>query len=427
MTRKRSALGRTRNTERSPSRWTMQTANGQRSTLNGKRLTVGHRRKGLLMSTSPPTEARGPHRRRYGPVYLAVVVTAVATVAVTALLVNIFEHKQEGAKSLLPRRRARPTTPTIRRSGARTSRSSTTATGAPSTRCARATAAARPCPRTPTDGRPAVDRRAVAARGGPAPEDDVGRLRLLEGLPRGTRPRLHARRPDVHRAPAGRRSSPARACTATRRSTCRTSKLGGGDLIKGFELMNQMPYVEARKLVTHPVACIDCHDPATMQLRVTRPGFIEGIRAFKASQGVAELRREHRRHAAGDARLRLRAVPRRVLLQGRRRSGSPTRGRKGLKVDEHPRLLRRDRLQGLDARRDRARRCSRRSTRSSRCGTRASTRGRGVTCADCHMPYMREGALKISDHHVRSPLLNINRACQTCHKWPEDELRDRGV
>jgi nitrite reductase (cytochrome c-552) len=49
----------------------------------------------------------------------------------------------------------------------------------------------------------------------------------------------------------------------------------------------------------------------------------------------------------------------------------------------------------------------------------------GVTCADCHMPYMREGALKISDHHVRSPLLNINRACQTCHKWAEDELRNR--
>ena len=49
----------------------------------------------------------------------------------------------------------------------------------------------------------------------------------------------------------------------------------------------------------------------------------------------------------------------------------------------------------------------------------------GVTCADCHMPYKREGALKISDHHVRSPLLNVNRACQTCHKWSEDELKAR--
>jgi len=33
--------------------------------------------------------------------------------------------------------------------------------------------------------------------------------------------------------------------------------------------------------------------------------------------------------------------------------------------------------------------------------------------------------MKISDHHVRSPLLNINRACQTCHKWSEDELKAR--
>jgi len=41
------------------------------------------------------------------------------------------------------------------------------------------------------------------------------------------------------------------------------------------------------------------------------------------------------------------------------------------------------------------------------------------------MPYKREGALKISDHHVRSPVLNINRACQTCHKWPEEELKMR--
>ena len=38
-----------------------------------------------------------------------------------------------------------------------------------------------------------------------------------------------------------------------------------------------------------------------------------------------------------------------------------------------------------------------------------------VACADCHMPYVREGAVKVSDHWVRSPLLNISRACQTCH------------
>lgn len=49
----------------------------------------------------------------------------------------------------------------------------------------------------------------------------------------------------------------------------------------------------------------------------------------------------------------------------------------------------------------------------------------GVGCADCHMPYMRDGATKVSDHWVRSPLLNINRACQTCHRFSEQEIKER--
>jgi nitrite reductase (cytochrome c-552) len=49
----------------------------------------------------------------------------------------------------------------------------------------------------------------------------------------------------------------------------------------------------------------------------------------------------------------------------------------------------------------------------------------GVSCADCHMPYRREGASKVSDHWVRSPLLNVNRACQSCHHFEESELLAR--
>ena len=41
------------------------------------------------------------------------------------------------------------------------------------------------------------------------------------------------------------------------------------------------------------------------------------------------------------------------------------------------------------------------------------------------MPYMRDGAAKVSDHWVRSPLLNINRACQVCHAFPEAEIAAR--
>jgi nitrite reductase (cytochrome c-552) len=49
----------------------------------------------------------------------------------------------------------------------------------------------------------------------------------------------------------------------------------------------------------------------------------------------------------------------------------------------------------------------------------------GVACADCHMPYERDGATKVSDHWVRSPLLNVNKACQTCHRIPEAEIKAR--
>jgi nitrite reductase (cytochrome c-552) len=49
----------------------------------------------------------------------------------------------------------------------------------------------------------------------------------------------------------------------------------------------------------------------------------------------------------------------------------------------------------------------------------------GVSCADCHMPYEREGAMKVSRHDVGSPLTFVNSACQTCHNVPERELVDR--
>ena len=65
-----------------------------------------------------------------------------------------------------------------------------------------------------------------------------------------------------------------------------TTKLGNGDQAAGWAAMNKMPYNEATKLATHPVSCIDCHDPETMALRITRPAFIDGIKVLKASQGV---------------------------------------------------------------------------------------------------------------------------------------------
>ncbi|HEU4366367.1 MAG TPA: ammonia-forming cytochrome c nitrite reductase subunit c552 [Candidatus Krumholzibacteria bacterium] len=200
-------------------------------------------------------------------------------------------------------------------------------------------------------------------------------------------------------------------------------KAGNGDLIKGFEHYNPLLYSDIKGDFKHPVACIDCHDSSTMALRVTRPGFIEGIRALKASRGVADYdvnrdatRQEMRSFVCGQCHVEY------YFKGDEKRLTYPWHN--GLKVEEilayydeigfkdwthaesgapalkaqHPEFEMWN--QGLHAR-------------------------SAVACADCHMPYTRTGAAKISDHHVRSPMLNINHACQTCHRWPEEELKAR--
>ncbi|MCI0403500.1 MAG: ammonia-forming cytochrome c nitrite reductase subunit c552 [Acidobacteria bacterium] len=200
-------------------------------------------------------------------------------------------------------------------------------------------------------------------------------------------------------------------------------KLGGGDLTRGFEKMNPMPYAEARKLVGHPIACIDCHDPENMQLRVTRPGFIEGIRALKAAQGIPNYdvnamatRQEMRAFVCGQCHVE-------YYFKGPgKRLTYPWS--KGLKVENilayYDEIGFKDWTHGESG--ASALKAQHPEFEMWNQGIHARS---GVACADCHMPYKRVGAMKISDHHVRSPLLNINRACQTCHKVPEAELKVR--
>jgi nitrite reductase (cytochrome c-552) len=200
-------------------------------------------------------------------------------------------------------------------------------------------------------------------------------------------------------------------------------KLGGGDLVKGFEAMNRMPFAEARQLVSHPVSCIDCHAPDTMQLRVTRPGFMEGIRALKASQGVKDYdvnamatRQEMRAYVCGQCHVE-------YYFKGpEKRLVYPWAN--GLRVENILAYYDREGFKDWTHRESGAPALKAQHPEFEMWSQGIHARS-GVTCADCHMPYRREGGLKISDHHVRSPLLNVNRACQTCHRWSEDELRTR--
>lgn len=217
------------------------------------------------------------------------------------------------------------------------------------------------------------------------------------------------------------------------------SDTGQAQLQKGFEEMCAMPFADATKRVSHPVTCLDCHDPQSMQLRITRPAALTGLRELAKSDdalphlpsierwrkgakksdydpNVEASRQEMRSLVCGQCHVeyyfkgegKLVTYPWHKGLAAEKieayydevgwtdwvhaKSGAPA-----LKT-QHPEFELWS--QGIHAR-------------------------SGVACADCHMPYVREGAVKISDHHVRSPLLNVNRACQTCHVLPEDEILAR--
>lgn len=222
------------------------------------------------------------------------------------------------------------------------------------------------------------------------------------------------------------------------------SPAGQQQLFAGFEAVCAMPYDEATKLVDHPVTCLDCHDPATMQLRITKPGFLNGIKTFaKSSDPAPHLPSIERWRTEGGAASGKDYDPN--LLASRQEIRSMVCGQchveyyfkgeqklltypwhKGLKIEhaeqyydevgfkdwshaisgapvlkaQHPEFELWS--QGIHAR-------------------------SGVSCADCHMPYERQGAIKVTNHHIRSPLLDVAKSCQTCHRYAEDEILARAT
>lgn len=226
-------------------------------------------------------------------------------------------------------------------------------------------------------------------------------------------------------------------CHASNQSAYRSA--GGGDLVKGFEKVCAMPLNEARKLVDHPVACIDCHDPTTLQLRVTRPGFLAGIRVLAESadplphlasigswrKGKKESgydpntmasRQEMRSFVCGQCHVEYYFKPEGKIVT--------YPWHKGLKVEQIESYY--DEIKFTDYKHGETGAPILKAQHPEfelwNQGIHARS---GVSCADCHMPYMREGAVKISDHQVRSPMLMVARACQTCHRYSEEEIRAR--
>jgi nitrite reductase (cytochrome c-552) len=194
----------------------------------------------------------------------------------------------------------------------------------------------------------------------------------------------------------------------------------------------------------HPVSCIDCHNPGTMALRVTRPGFVLGVAALAESDeptphlpSIEKWRRgdrdepydpnkdatrqEMRSYVCGQCHVEYYCANKDTLEfpwgNGLKMEqleahwdekvfpdGTPfydyKHGETGALVHkvQHPEFELWS--QGIHAR-------------------------SGVSCADCHMPYERDGAMKVSSHNVQSPMENVNNACQQCHNDDESTLREK--
>jgi nitrite reductase (cytochrome c-552) len=216
-------------------------------------------------------------------------------------------------------------------------------------------------------------------------------------------------------------------------------QVGDGDIFAGFEKVCAMPLAEARKLVSHPVSCVDCHDPKTVQLRVTRPAFLRALADLARSDyplphlpSIDRWRQGDRKQDYDVNALANRQEMRTfVCAQCHVEYYFQGQGKlltypwhKGLKVDQiesyydelgfHDWMHAETGASVLKAQHP--------EFEAWNQGIHARS---GVACADCHMPYQRQGAIKISDHQVRSPLLNISRACQTCHRYPEAEIQAR--
>lgn len=173
---------------------------------------------------------------------------------------------------------------------------------------------------------------------------------------------------------------------------------------------------DLKKEVTHPIGCQDCHDPKTMNLRITRPALREAFAA--QGKNIDDATHQEMRSlvcAQCHVEYYFAKEPKDYLTLP---------WKNGTTVE--------DMIAYYDERdfTDWTHAVSKTPIIKSQhpdfevysTGVHAY---QGVSCADCHMPYKSEGGLKFTDHHVQSPLLNIANSCNVCHRWSEQQIKDR--
>lgn len=164
--------------------------------------------------------------------------------------------------------------------------------------------------------------------------------------------------------------------------------------------------------IVNPIGCADCHDPETMNLRITRPALIE---AFERN-GKDITRASHQ-----EMRLLVCAqchVEYYFKGEGNYLTFPWDNGQSAEEMEEYY-----DNLDFTEWTHSMSRAPMLKAQHPDyevfMTGIHAD---RGVACADCHMPYINEGGMKFADHHIRSPLDNVANTCQVCHREETERL-----
>ncbi|HOM83858.1 MAG TPA: ammonia-forming cytochrome c nitrite reductase subunit c552 [Armatimonadota bacterium] len=178
------------------------------------------------------------------------------------------------------------------------------------------------------------------------------------------------------------------------------------------------PMRELQHQVSHSVSCLNCHDPKTMDLRPANPAFLAAMKNRNIDLAKA-TRQEMRTYVCAQCHVEYYfETPDRPILH------FPWEN--GLRVEEMERHYDAIGFADWEHPVSGAKMIKAQHPDYELWSTGIHARA-GVACADCHMPFRRVGAQKISDHWVRSPLVNIAHACQTCHRQSEEEMRERVV
>lgn len=183
----------------------------------------------------------------------------------------------------------------------------------------------------------------------------------------------------------------------------------------GWEEFNHTPYNELAEQLHMGSTCADCHDPKTMELRITRPAFVNAMekRGIDISQAS---RQEMRTYVCAQCHVEYYFAGENKVLT--------FPWEKGLRIDDIEAYYTEVGHVDWTHAETNAPMLKAQHPEFELYSTGIHARS-GVACADCHMPYVREGSIKVSDHWLRSPLVNLNQACQTCHRVSEEDLAER--